>query len=381
MRKLKRVVVKEELVALTGKVDHAIVLNQFIYWSERVKDVDAYLKEEMERIRKFSDGSIESEEDIRENLTNGWIYKTAAQMKDECMFEKSETTMQRIINDLVKNGWLDRRKNPKYKWDKTYQYRVNIYKIQRDLNQLGYALEGYSLLTEDNESLGNQKDNERETPDPSNIQNESSSMQFESSRMQNESSIMQNEHSMMQNEVSIVQNEGAIPEITSESMSEIMTDIPSDMCVEEKEIFNYIQSREDLQSHTHELINLLKKVKHKENFSYDIFFKTLQIIDFDIYDMSYFKSALNQNLKKGYVRPFNIQKQTRVEKTPDWFDRREQPVDKYERLKELKEAEEIILSEMEKDKENPSEFPFIDYKRNLEKIRRSIRELESELNV
>lgn len=218
MRKLKRVVVKEELVALTGKVDHAIVLNQFIYWSERVKDVDAYLKEEMERIRKFSDGSIESEEDIRENLTNGWIYKTAAQMKDECMFEKSETTMQRIINDLVKNGWLDRRKNPKYKWDKTYQYRVNIYKIQRDLNQLGYALEGYSLLTEDNESLGNQKDNERETPDPSNIQNESSSMQFESSRMQNESSIMQNEHSMMQNEVSIVQNEGAIPEITSESI-------------------------------------------------------------------------------------------------------------------------------------------------------------------
>jgi len=142
LRKLKRVVVKEELVALTGKVDHAIVLNQFIYWSERVKDVDAYLKEEMERIRKFSDGSIESEEDIRENLTNGWIYKTAAQMKDECMFEKSETTMQRIINDLVKNGWLDRRKNPKYKWDKTYQYRVNIYKIQRDLNQLGTLLKG-----------------------------------------------------------------------------------------------------------------------------------------------------------------------------------------------------------------------------------------------
>lgn len=77
MRKLKRVVVKEELVALTGKVDHAIVLNQFIYWSERVKDVDAYLKEEMERIRQFSDGSIENEDDIRENLTNGWISSIA----------------------------------------------------------------------------------------------------------------------------------------------------------------------------------------------------------------------------------------------------------------------------------------------------------------
>lgn len=70
-RKLKRAVVKEELVALTGKPNYAMVLNQFIYWSERVKDADTFLKEEMTRVRKFSDGSVESTEDIKENLQNG----------------------------------------------------------------------------------------------------------------------------------------------------------------------------------------------------------------------------------------------------------------------------------------------------------------------
>lgn len=195
IRKLKRVVIKEELVALTGKVEHAIVLNQFIYWSERVRDVDKYLKEEMERIRKFSDGSTESEADIKENLSNGWIYKTATEMKDECMFEKSATTMERIMNSLVEKGWLDRRRNPKHKWDKTYQYRVNIVKIQHDLMEFGYSLEGYSL--------GEIKDSNSD--EDTKLQNEGSKVQIEASRLHFEESRLQ--------------NEGAIPEITPEITS------------------------------------------------------------------------------------------------------------------------------------------------------------------
>lgn len=204
IKKLKRVVVKEELVALTGKVDQAIILNQFIYWSERVRDIDKYLKEEAERVRKFSDGSMESETDRLEDLTNGWIYKTAAEMKDECMFEKSTTTMERLISSLVDNGWLDRRRNPKYKWDKTYQYRVNIYAIQRDLIRLGYSLEGYNLGIIE---LQNDED--------TNLQNEVSENQIESSKLQNEASTLQNE-------VSCLQNEAAIPEITTETTKEII---------------------------------------------------------------------------------------------------------------------------------------------------------------
>src|SRR5690606_28523378 len=97
VKKLKRVVIKEELVALTGKVNHAIVLNQMIYWSERVKDADQFILEEVKKAREFSDGSQESEEDIKEYLKNGWIYKTSEEMVEECMGITSRQTMSRIF--------------------------------------------------------------------------------------------------------------------------------------------------------------------------------------------------------------------------------------------------------------------------------------------
>lgn len=45
MRKLKRAVIKEELVELTGDFKEAVVLNQLIFWSERVKDSDQFIHE------------------------------------------------------------------------------------------------------------------------------------------------------------------------------------------------------------------------------------------------------------------------------------------------------------------------------------------------
>ena len=203
MRKLKRVVIKEELVALTGKVNHAIVLNQMIYWSERVKDSDKFIEEELEKQRRNIDGSQESEEDIKSYLKNGWIYKTADEMVEECMGITSRQTMSRIFKDLVDKGWLDKRKNPKYKWDKTWQYRVNLTKIQADLQDKGYSLEGYSLLNKP----GTKDNSEDEQP---NAQNEQSSSQIDTSSAQIEQS---NAHS-----------EPAIPEITSEITSEIITE-------------------------------------------------------------------------------------------------------------------------------------------------------------
>ena len=49
MKPLKRVVIKEELVALTGDFRPALILNQFIYWIERMYDTDKYILEEKER--------------------------------------------------------------------------------------------------------------------------------------------------------------------------------------------------------------------------------------------------------------------------------------------------------------------------------------------
>ncbi len=136
--KLKKVVIKEEMVALTGDYIKAILLNQFIYWSERVNDFDLFLDEEKQRAEEEGKGL-----DIQKR--RGWIYKSAEELSEETMLGLSPRTIRNHIKPLVDNGWLDERNNPKYRWDRTKQYRVDIVQVQLDLQMLGYALEGYPL--------------------------------------------------------------------------------------------------------------------------------------------------------------------------------------------------------------------------------------------
>lgn len=145
MKKLKRSVIKEELVELTGDFKKAVILNQMIFWSERVNDFDEFIEEERNRMESHG-------EDLTMRLQNGWIYKSAEELSEETMLGLSPKNMRSHIKELVKNGWLDERTNPHYKWDRTKQYRVNIVKIQRDLYKLGYALENYPLYDNTTES-------------------------------------------------------------------------------------------------------------------------------------------------------------------------------------------------------------------------------------
>lgn len=236
MRKLKRAVIKEELVELTGDFKEAIVLNQLIYWSERVKDSDQFLVEEIERKRKYADGSVESKEDIEENLKNGWIYKTADEMVDEVMLTVSSRTIDRIFVSLVEKEYISRRRNPKYKWDKTWQYRVNLNKIQIELNKLNYTLEGYSLINfngdDDNEGSNEESENDGnnlgETPEkPDNDGVVEPKRQNDVSSRQNDVSSRQGDVSSRQGDESSRQGVGAIPEITTEITPKTTTEITS----------------------------------------------------------------------------------------------------------------------------------------------------------
>ncbi|MBM7854923.1 hypothetical protein JOC37_001303 [Desulfohalotomaculum tongense] len=145
LKRLKRVVIKEEFVALTGDITKAILLNQFIYWSERVRDFDKFIAEEISRARKNG---------VEKNFepTNGWIYKTAEELSEETMLNLAPANIRKHLSVLVKNGWLSERTNPEYKWDRTKQYRVNILKIQQDLLKLGYILQDYKVAVPFNES-------------------------------------------------------------------------------------------------------------------------------------------------------------------------------------------------------------------------------------
>lgn len=166
MKPLKRVVIKEELVELTGDYRPAIILNQFLYWSERMYNVDDYIREEKER-------AVKSDLEVSLSETHGWIYKTSEDLAEELMTGMSIATIRKYIKQLVELGFIHERTNPKHKWDKTKQYRVDLYKVQLELGKLGYGLDGYKMLPgiqivevveESNEIIENEVPCEEERP-------------------------------------------------------------------------------------------------------------------------------------------------------------------------------------------------------------------------
>ena len=133
--KLKRAVVKEEIIAITGDFVSALILNQLMYWSERVRDFDAFIAEENRRREQSGIDSI--------TLSHGWIYKSATQLSDELMIGLSAQAIGRHIRTLVSLGLVSERHNPKYRWDRTKQYRVNLLAVSQAMKDKGYELQGY----------------------------------------------------------------------------------------------------------------------------------------------------------------------------------------------------------------------------------------------
>ena len=141
--RIKKAVIREDLLSITNDYRKAIILNQFIYWSERVSDADKFIQKENEIAK--SNGEEERE------LFYGWIYKTAEELADEVMLGLSASQIRRYISDLVDMGYISKRNNPKYKWDRTLQYRVNLVNIAKDLKKNGYPLSDYRIEIPENE--------------------------------------------------------------------------------------------------------------------------------------------------------------------------------------------------------------------------------------
>ncbi|WP_179957402.1 helix-turn-helix domain-containing protein [Bacillus paranthracis] len=205
-KKLKRAVIKEELVALTGDFKKAVLLNQLIYWSERVSDYDLFIEEEKKRARMAMNAEERQRAELFEQieLTHGWIYKTADDMSAETMLGMSKSSIGRHLETLLEEGWLERRKNPNWKGDNTYQYRVDILKVQRDLFKKGYFLEGYKF-------------------DLREFQNEIAEFYFDTPESQNEIDNSKIEQSIPKSNEQF-QNETTLPEITSKTTTKITSE-------------------------------------------------------------------------------------------------------------------------------------------------------------
>ncbi|AHM56388.1 hypothetical protein EAL2_c10900 [Peptoclostridium acidaminophilum DSM 3953] len=200
MKKLKRVVIKEELVTLTGDFRLGVVLGQMIYWSEKVSDLDKYILEEKERCMKFAT----SDQDIPNiELANGWVYKKAEELSEETMMGVQPKAMREYLKKLVDKGWLDERRNPKIKMDRILQYRVNLLKIQKDLMELGFSLDGYAINL--NDFVDSEEKNESVTEGD-----------LDNSNCLKENSKREKENRKGEKEARKGEKERAIPEITTE---------------------------------------------------------------------------------------------------------------------------------------------------------------------
>lgn len=204
--RLKRIVIKEEFVALTGEYIDAVILNQFIYWSERVRDFDKFIDEE--RSMAAHNGSEPSLK-----RTNGWIYKSCEELADEIMIKLSPSNMRNHLKKLVKNGWLDERQNPYVNFDRKKQYRVNLVKIHADLVKIGYTLQGYRVDT----SVFASENAFFET--------ENASFIIENGASDTKNPFFEIENAVSETESRTAQNRKAIPEITTEINTENIPEI------------------------------------------------------------------------------------------------------------------------------------------------------------
>jgi len=225
-RKLKRVPIKEELVAITGDFIKAVVLQQFIYWSERTKDYDQFVLEERLQAERYDN-------DFKAELKNGWIYKSAIELSEETMLGLKHTAMRDHIKILVKKGFLSERTNPIDKRDRTIQYRVNILAIQLDLLEHNYVLDGYSSPI-DFETLIeviNSKKHPRKTEMQISISGNANS-ECEIAQPENENGVecevesiiafSENGNASPQIRNAIVENMQALPEITTEKDTDLI---------------------------------------------------------------------------------------------------------------------------------------------------------------
>lgn len=151
-RKLKRAIIKEEYVEITGDVFSAVILNQFIYWLDKMRDVDEYITQERKR-------ATENGSSVKIELTNGWIYKTAEELSNETMLGLSENTIRKYLQNLIDKGFLAVRTNENYKWDRTKQYRVDLVAVERALSEKGYHLSDYKIEISQNSNLSSANSN------------------------------------------------------------------------------------------------------------------------------------------------------------------------------------------------------------------------------
>jgi hypothetical protein len=137
--KMKKAVLREDMMALTQDVTQALVLGQMLYWTKTLDEVNDWLFEENKRL---------AESELPQYEYNcGWIYKSAREMRGDLMNAFSEDAIQRAFSALVTKGVLMKRHNPLLRYDRKLHYRIDILLLRRLLKDRGYEMTDFQLVS------------------------------------------------------------------------------------------------------------------------------------------------------------------------------------------------------------------------------------------
>jgi hypothetical protein len=127
VKALHKVIIREELVELTGNYKLAVLLHE-LDWRQR----DAFNKT----------GAV------------CWFSRTTGELVERTLMKLSPQTIMRMVRELEAGGWLEIRDDPGDVTGRRKQYRVNVLKLRDDLDELGFPLEGWAFSkTEDGFSI------------------------------------------------------------------------------------------------------------------------------------------------------------------------------------------------------------------------------------
>ncbi|MEY3400725.1 MAG: hypothetical protein RLZZ86_328 [Cyanobacteriota bacterium] len=108
------VLLRKEYLEITGNHCAAKLLAIFEFWTNKLSSIG----------------------DALGKTAREWIYKSLACLQDELMGEHGIHAIRRGILILEELGFISKRHNPHIKYDRTWQYKLEVEKVQEALNLL-----------------------------------------------------------------------------------------------------------------------------------------------------------------------------------------------------------------------------------------------------
>jgi hypothetical protein len=137
-RKLKRALIKEELVALTGKWQEAVILQQLLHWTQTINQSDELIRQQVAAFKKM--GMDKEANEISSLIRDGWFYKNAEELAEELMCIK-KSQVNTYLNSLEEKKFF--KSVPFSPTKRTRYIKVNVRYIRDQLAKLGYPLEDF----------------------------------------------------------------------------------------------------------------------------------------------------------------------------------------------------------------------------------------------